>query len=376
MTALSYIKSSSPYLGFKKWWRRKREQRKGLQLTVARKLLDRRLSSEVFDPSTVRRIVIFRWDDKLGDTIMATRLVDAIHKARPDIEITYITGKQGQSLLGAWSAISHLVVVGRRGWRTARKLNGLAGGYDVAIELSSGMSAYELYALSRLRAKHYLGYGKQDYTLFDLNLADSYVNFAERYLAAASMVVGKSVSGDFYLPSAAAAEAVAESYIKSKPASEKKVLVNLFAAGKRRSFSPEDGERFLRWCLETWPDIHVMLLSVPGKDAKLDAYISAIASPRLDRTPGPPSIELTVALVKRSAFVFSPDTGLVHIVAALDHPQIAVYRQKGVEFDAWRPASSEAFVLFNRQLASSYDRVTAADFSWTELRNLVNELLR
>ena len=370
------MKSSSSYRGFKKWWRRKREQRKWLQLTVARKLLDRRLSAEVFDPSAVKRVVIFRWDDKLGDTIMATRLVDAIHKARPDIEITYITGKQGQSVLGAWPAISDLVVVGRRGWRTAHKLNGLAGGYDVAIELSSGMSAYELYALSRLRAKHYLGYGKQSYALFDLNLADSYVSFAERYLAAASMVVGKSVSGEFYLPSAAAAEAVADSYVKSKPALEKKVLVNLFASGKHLSFRREDGERFLRWCLETWPEIHVMLLSVPGKTAELDAYVSAIASPRLDRTPSPPSIELTVALVKRSALVFSPDTGLVHIVAALDHPQIAVYRQKDIEFDGWRPASSEARVLFNRELESRYDRVTAADFSWPQLRNLMNDLLR
>ena len=376
MRTFSDVRSSSGYQSFKRWWRRVRQYRKEAQLALARVLFDHRQSALPYDPSEAKRIAVFRWDDKLGDSIMATLFVDAVNRERPDIEITYITGKQGLSLLGGWPAINNLIVCGRRGWKTAWSLRKLKGKFDLVLELSSGMSAYELFALRQLRAKHYLGYGKQDYALFDLNVGDDAIHFATRYLAAASIAVGRSVEGEFYLPSAAAAEAVADIYVKSKPASEKKVLVNLFAAGKRRSFSPEDGERFLRWCLETWPDMHIMLLSVPGQDAKLDAYVSAIASPRLDRTPGPPSIELTVALVKRSAFVFSPDTGLVHIVAALDHPQIAVYRQKGVEFDGWRPASSEARVLFNRQLTSRYDRVTAADFSWAELRNLVNELLR
>jgi ADP-heptose:LPS heptosyltransferase len=375
MSSGSKIKRSSVYLTFKRLWRRMREHRKAVQLIVARRLWDKPPSQEVLDPSKVSRVAVLRWDDKLGDTLMATLFVDALHKVRPDIEITYITGKQGKTLLHDWDAISELVIIERRGWKTAHSLGGISAGFDVVVELTSGMSAYELYALHRLKGNHYIGYDKHDYALFDVCVDDSERNFASRYLAAAALLTGKQVVGEFYLPSAVAAEPLVANYLADKPAASKKVLINLFAAGKHRSFAMPDAERFLRWWLDTWPAVQLMLLSVPGREEQLNQLVSVIDSPRLDRTPLPPSIELTVALVKASDLVFSPDTALVHIVAALDCPQIAVYREQGDEYEAWRPASARAHVLFNRPAGGRYDRTVAADFSWPDLRNKVDELL-
>ncbi len=375
MSISSRVGSTSGYQSFKQWWRRMRQHRKDVQLVFARVLFDRRQSMAPYDPSGTKRIAVFRWDDKLGDSIMATLFVDAVNRERPDIEITYITGKQGQSLLGGWAAISNLVVCGRRGWKAAWSLRKLKGKFDLVLELSSGMSAYELFALRQLRAKHYLGYGKQDYALFDLNVGDDAIHFAQRYLAAAAMAVGRPVEGHFYLPESGDATRIAQDYISSKPEQSKKVLINLFAAGKHRSFTDADAERFLRWWLDQWSDIELMLLSVPGREEQLDRLLATIGSPRISRTPSPATIELTIGLARAADFVFSPDTAVVHMVAALDCPMIAVYRLKGQEFDSWRPSGRNARVLFNRQATDKYDRVSAADFSWSMLKQEVDDII-
>tara|TARA_B110000914_G_scaffold221030_1_gene232089 strand:- start:97 stop:1245 length:1149 start_codon:yes stop_codon:yes gene_type:complete len=375
MRTFSNVSSSSLYQSFKRWWRRVRQYRKDAQLALARVIFDHRQSARSYDPSEAKHIAVFRWDDKLGDSIMATLFVDAVSRERPDIEITYITGKQGVSLLGGWSAINNLIVCGRRGWKTAWSLRKLKGKYDLVLELGSGMSAYELFALRQLRAKHYLSYGKQDYALFDLNVGDDAIHFPQRYLAAASIAVGRSVEGHFYLPESKDARRIAQDYIRSKPEQSTKALINLFAAGKHRSFTDEDAEEFLRWWLGQWPDIELMLLSVPGREEQLDRLLTAIGSMRISRTPFPASIELTVALAKEADLVFSPDTAVVHIVAALGCPMIAVYRLKGQEFDAWHPWGSKARVLFNRQAVDKYDRVPAADFSWPILKREVDEII-
>jgi len=370
------IQNSSGFLAFKRWWRRLREYRKALQLAIACYFLDRRQSNEPFDPALAKRVAVFRWDDKLGDTIMATLFVDALSKARPDIDIVYITGKQGRSLLQFWTPITQLVVVGRRGWKTAWGLRRIESGFDVVVELSSGMSAYELFALRQLRGRHYLGYQKQGYKLFDLNVADEHRHFAKRYLAAAALVAGKEVSGEFYLPDPGPAEDIVAQYVGAKPAGTHRVLINLFAAGKHRSFNMLDAYKFLNWWLETWPNVYIMLLTVPGRDAQLEELVARIGSARLDRTPGPPSIELTLAMIGAADLVVSPDTALVHMVAALDRPQIAIYRQQGPEFDAWHPVSKNTHVLFNKPATSRFDRPVAADFSWSDLQTKVNELLK
>ncbi len=375
MRTFSNVRSSSGYQSFKQWWRRLRQYRKEAQLALARVLFDHRPSALPYDPSEAKHIAVFRWDDKLGDSIMATLFVDAVNRERPDIEITYITGKQGLSLLGGWPAINNLIVCGRRGWKTAWSLRKLKGKFDLVLELSSGMSAYELFALRQLRAKHYLGYGKQDYALFDVNVGDEAIHFATRYLAAASIAVGRSVEGHFYLPESNDARRIAQDYVGSRPEQSTKALINLFSAGKHRSFADKDAEKFLRWWLGQWPDIELMLLSVPGREEQLDRLLTAIGSMRISRTPFPASIELTVALAKEADLVFSPDTAVVHMVAALGCPMIAVYRLKGPEFDAWQPSGSKARVLFNRQAVDKYDRVSAADFSWPMLKQEVDGII-
>jgi len=366
---------SSLYQGFKKFWRRVRQVRKDAQLAVARILLDRQQTGMDFDPESVKRVAVLRWDDKLGDSVMATLFIDAVHRARPDINITYITGPQGAMLLTDWAYIARLEVCGRRGWRTAWELRKLARDYDVVIELTSSMSAYELFALTSLRGRHYMGYGKSGYRLFDLHIPDNALHFADRYLAAAELLVGSKVDGNFYLPQSESADNAVRSYTESLPLGQASVLINLFAAGKHRSFTEADAEDFLRWWIDCWPDMNLMLLSVPGREELLDRLIAQIGNLRITRSPSPPSIELTVAMARAADLVFSPDTAVVHIVAALKCPLVAVYRLKGVEFDSWRPTNENVRIIFNRQAEGRYDRVPAADFPRHELKTAVDDIL-
>jgi ADP-heptose:LPS heptosyltransferase len=365
--------SVSLYRRCKQMWRAGRQIRKEYKLALGRKLFDRRVSSESFDPALVNSIVLMRWDDKIGDNLMATIFVDGIKAVRPDIRITYITGKVGVELLQQCAAIDHLEVCGRRSWRAAWKLGQRFSGFDLVVEPQTSMSSVELFALRRLKGKHYMGFDKADYRLFDVAIPLQARHFTDRYAAAARLVTQKEVVPEFYLPAGEKEKRVAQEFWGRAPAGQVKVLVNLFGSARHRCFSLADAERLLRHWLGRAPEHYLVLLSVPGRAEMLRELAGRIASERVQQSPEPPTLALSCALARSADLIFSPDTAMVHIAIALRKPLVAVYRESEENTAEWGPRGDNVAVVHTRVAQGRHDRVNVAEFDFNDFDSALQE---
>ena len=366
------MKVLKPIRILKQWWRALRQRRKQWQLRMALKFLDKKTADQAFNASAIKKVAVFRWDDKLGDTFVSTVFANAVKKHRPDIHLTYLVGKHTQQLLRDCPAIDQLMNVGKRSLKTAKVLKKQNHGYDLVVDMSSNMSALDFTALKNLKAKHYLGFNKSTYNLFDVNVLPPHNHFVERYLAAAKIITNQPASAVYFIPSIdSKTKQTIEKFRHEQLKDQPFTLINLFASGKHRNFSQANAQKLIHWFLDNYlqhkPQGVLALLRVPGQDVFLEKLVTDVNSTQVVMTPTPVSIPLSFALIKEAQLVVSPDTALVQFCNALTLPLVAIYQNNDKNFAEWKPLNSNAQVVFTRPLRTAYDRANIAEFSFSQL---------
>ena len=300
----------------KQYWRALRDWRKRVQLRITLKNHDQKPSDQDFNPATVKKVALFLWYDKLGDTFVSTVFAQAIKTARPDIHVCCIVGHRSSPLLDGCAAIGHVWVVGKRSWKTARTLTPPNQPFDLVIDMGTSMSALDFTALKNLGANHYLGFEKQAIRLFDVNLSATDNHFVERYLAAAQIITRQPATAKYFSPRSDQSARLAASFQQNIPDQLPYFLLNLFGSGKYRRFNNASAKTLIDWLLINYPDFSVALLRVPGQDSFLNQLVNENDSERLMMTPAPSSIPLTFELIKKARVVLSPDTAVIHFCNA------------------------------------------------------------
>ena len=155
------------------------------------------------------------------------------------------------------------------------------------------------------------------------------------------------------------------------------ILINLFASGKHRNFSPVDAEKLIRWFLDHYLQDHpqhvLALLRVPGQEGFLEKLVGDIKSAHVMITPAPASMVLSFALIEEAQLVVSPDTALVQFCNALTPRLVAIYQNNDRNFGEWKPLNPNAQIIFTRPAETAYDRVNVAEFSFSELTSAVDK---
>ncbi|MED5526129.1 MAG: glycosyltransferase family 9 protein [Pseudomonadota bacterium] len=356
----------------KAWWRGRRNARKARRLTKARAQWDKRFSDAPFSADTIKQVALLRWDDKLGDAITSTLFIEALTEHRPDIEITVLTGLVSAQLFKDMAGNVRVEVLEKRSWDTAKTLNHFAGKFDLVVELGSSLGDRDLFALHQLQAAHYLGYGKEDYQLFDVVLPQHCQHFADRYLAAAKLLCpAATLDRRFYVLGNPIAEAEAERFLAQLPIGPK-VAINLFGSANHRQFNEEEALSLLSWWRSHFAEHQLLLLRVPGKDELLDKLA---ATGFAVTTPAPASLAMTMAVLRRVDLVFSPDTSVVHFAGALDKPLVAIYNNSPRNFAEWRPLSEKHAVVFTRAPTMANDKVKITEFDQVRLAEAIDSVL-
>ena len=364
----------------KQWWRALRHRRKQWQLRMAIKSLDRKpADTQPFNASKIKTIAVFRWDDKLGDTFVSTVFANAIKKHRPDINLTYLVGKHTEQLLKDCPVVDQLINVGKRSWKTAKAFEAQHHHYDIVVDMGSNMSALDFTALKNLHAKHYLGFDKNSYNLFDINVLPTHNHFVDRYLAAAEIITEQTASPVYFTPPMdSGIQQTIAAFKREQLNNQPFVLINLFASGKHRNFSHIDAQKLIRWLLDNYLQNHphcvLALLRVPGQDDFLEALVSDIESAQLVITPTPASIPLSFALIAEAQWVMSPDTALVQFCNALTPNLVAIYQHNDKNFAEWKSLNPNVQVVFTRPAATDYDRVNVAEFDFSELAAAIGKM--
>jgi ADP-heptose:LPS heptosyltransferase len=327
-----------------------------------------RLPAEPFDPSQVRRILVVR-KDNIGDVLCTTPALRALRRAFPGAHLAILVSRHCRAVVernpdvddvftytkakhdSRWFGVPVL-------WQLMWVLRELrARRFDLVIAMGrpcSRSSAWLAYATGAPWRLGYLGSASSPFSFF-LNLRQE-VEAMETH----------EVDGCLgLLASIGVSPAGRELTLIPDPEAQRSVQQRL--GGTR----VEGGDRLAlihiscrrednRWPLPAFAQaadaLHERLgLSIllswapgdaknplfPGEDGKAEEVAARMrARPVLLRTP---TLAELIAAVSLSDFVLSPDGGLMHIAAALQVPQVALFG--GPDPRQWRPVNPKSLVL-------------------------------
>ena len=132
---------------------------------------------KAFDPAAVRRVLLLRLDDKVGDMVVTTGCARIL--AERGYQVSVLTGPICCEILAGSEFIQQVYL-----YRPRMSLNTLrAVGFDAVIDFDDVTSYERFKLLADLRAASVIGFNKDQYKIYDHSIAffDSNSHISQRY---------------------------------------------------------------------------------------------------------------------------------------------------------------------------------------------------
>ena len=349
-------------------WRLIRNKVKALKLNIYREIYDKRVQKKDFDPSMIKSVLLLRWDNKLGDAIMCGGFIKVLRQYRPDIHITVLTGATTQSWLEKAAPADDYILYSKA--KRKQIIVDNVGKFDLFIDLGTYCDHKDLRLSSQFKALHYLGFNKQQYNLFDVEVESQYIHFKDRYIAAAQHLIIQKVNTQCSLPIADFSQSriALQKFINQSQQNCKHVVgINFFGSSKYRRFSFEQAKVLICKWRQQFPDDLLMIIPTPGEERFIEALVVAVDDKMVISPKQPASFEMSLAIIDIADFTFTPDTAVVHMASALNKPVIGVYRHNMQNYEEWKPLGKYSQRLLNRKPFSDNDCVPVHEFDWQDL---------
>ena len=259
----------------------------------------------------------------IGDTVNAMVSLAALHRARPDVSITWLTGPASASLFSSVPWLRLVIYDKKTGFAGMRKIwRDLKGErFDAVLNMQSAMRA----GLLTLGIKAGAKYGFDSVRAKDLQFlftnhkvkSPASPHVLDGFLAFMSDFAGTGITTDCSLSLPPDEKAAAEVNALLMGVTAPLLLINPVTS-KAEKYA--EGIGFC--CAVTG-----------GNDSRTKSAAALIASKLknpLDLT-GKTSLRGLWELVSRAGAVLSPDTGIVHMASALNIPVIGLYAAHNIE---------------------------------------------
>ena len=333
------------------------------------------------EDNNIKSILFLRYDGKIGDMIVNSLMFREIKKVYPNIKIGVVARGAAIDIIKDNPNVDKIYEY----HKDRKKIKDLAlkineEKYDLLIDFSEMLRVNQMMLINLCGARFNIGLDRKNWKLFDLSIeSDKDFKWTEhitnRYLAYLVKIGLKresiDISYDIYLKEEKKYE---DFFYKIKE--NKKLILNPYGASKHKSFSIETLEKIINYLKDK--NIAIILVYFEDKYKELkflekkysNVYIPENIANILD----------TTLLIKKSDYVVSPDTSIVHIASALNKKMITVYPPKGgkygVDHLVWAPKSKYNKVIFCKDKTGTYDEIDINTFDFDEMKeevlNLVN----
>lgn len=308
----------------------------------------RRMPTEKIAPSKVRTALMIRNEGKIGDAIVSTCILRAMHEAGINIDVLAI--KANEMIFSGNPFIRNLYLTDEMDPRdmynhaipddliiTLKNNN-----YDLMID--TGIWDTGLYMPKMIQAispKISLGFNKQKWlSHYDVNIAFNHYQSHVKEIYAAIMN---------YLGFSDASNQRYEVYYKQSISDEvktidfftgdnKKVIINMYASHDDRNLTPQQTKEIISGILLKNKNIDIVVLDYKKSFVK-DFFIGA-------KVYHVPSLYHAMAAINLSDLVISPDTAVVHVAALYDKPLIGIYRDIPDNNKLWSPGYKNGHQIF------------------------------
>lgn len=313
-----------------------------IRLKLGKILLDKKTQGNL-SALPPEKILFLRHDGKIGDYIVSSFVFREIKKYNSNTKIGVICTKKNEYLFKQNRYIDEIYLVKKRSVLSYIKqaLHIRKKEYDVVIDPTIMIRNRDLLLLNLIGAKNYLGYKKENYKIFNLNL-NKEKHFSSLYCDALEKI-GITVDDIRYdVPCNIELEKEVNDFLVENKVSDF-ITINFYGAGKNRRVNDINIVKYLDY-LQKNTNKKIVVLSSPDSFLHLKGIVEKFDHIFIHNTK---LIYHTIALIKASDLLISVDTATVHIASGFNKPIIALYSEGKENFTHWHPNSqSECHILF------------------------------
>ena len=332
------------------------------------------------EDNNIKSILFLRYDGKIGDMVVNSLMFREIKKVYPNIKIGVVARGAAIDIIKDNPNVDKIYEY----YKDRKKIKDLAlkikeEKYDLLIDFSEMLRVNQMMLINLCGARINIGLDRKDWKLFDLSIESGKdfkwtEHITNRYLAYLIKLGLKKesidISYDIYLKDEKKYETF---FYKIKE--NKKLILNPYGASKHKSFNIETLENIITYLKDK--DIAIILVYFGDKYKELEflekKYKSVYIPKKIE------SILNTAILIKKSDYVISPDTSIVHIASAFNKKMITVYPPKGGKYGidhlVWAPKSKYNKVIFCKDKTGNYDEIDINTFDFDEMKEEILKML-
>ena len=356
------------------------------RLKIGKYIWDRKEKAKIVEgdnflkDNSIKSILFLRYDGKIGDMIVNSLMFREIKKVYPNIKIGVVARGAAIDIIKDNPNVDKIYEY----HKDRKKIKDLAlkikeEKYDLLIDFSEMLRVNQMMLINLCEARINIGLDRKDWKLFDLSIESGKdfkwtEHITKRYLAYLIKLGLKKenidISYDIYLKDEMKYEAFFNKIKESK-----KLILNPYGASKHKSFSIETLENIITYLKDK--SIAIILTYFGDKYKELESlekkYKYVYIPKKIE------SILDTAILIKKSDYVISPDTSIVHIASAFNKKMITVYPPKGgkygVDHLVWAPKSEYNRVIFCKDKIGTYDEIDINTFNMEEMKEEILKML-
>lgn len=306
-------------------YKTKREERKEI---IAKIVFDKKNELEkYFDYKDIKKVLLLRYDDKIGDMVTMTMMIREMKKKLPDCQIDIVTRNKSIFIIDENPYINKIFFYNKnifKDYQLSKELS--KNSYDLVFSFAERMRGKELFFIRNIKSKAYIGVNKQNYKLFKFSVDNKVEHITERYKSMLNLIGIKDINTkyDLYL-NEENKKKINKFFSKMK--NEKTICINPYGASKYRQLRVEGLLVIVKKILNEIENIDITFIFPPDKREELQKLTNLINSDRVYLFGELKTIKDSISIINRSNLIISPDTSIVHIASALDKEQIAIYEQ-------------------------------------------------
>ena len=356
------------------------------RLKIGKYIWDRKEKAKIIEgdnflkDNSIKSILFLRYDGKIGDMIVNSLMFREIKKVYPDIKVGVVARGAAMDIIKDNPNVDRIYEY----YKDRKKIKDLAlkikeEKYDLLIDFSEMLRVNQMMLINLCGARINIGLDRKDWELFDLSIESGKdfkwtEHITKRYLAYLIKLGLKkeniNISYDIYLKDEKKYEVFFNEIKESK-----KIILNPYGASKHKSFNVETLENIITYLKDK--DIAIILTYFGDKYKELEflekKYKYVYIPKKIE------SILDTAILIKKSDYVISPDTSIVHIASAFNKKMITVYPPKGgkygVDHLVWAPKSEYSRVIFCKDKTGNYDEIDINTFNFDEMKEEILKMI-
>lgn len=356
------------------------------RLKIGKYIWDRKEKAKIVEgdnflkDNSIKSILFLRYDGKIGDMIVNSLMFREIKKVYPDIKIGVIARGAAIDIIKDNPNVDKIYEY----YKDRKKIKDLAlkikeEKYDLLIDFSEMLRVNQMMLINLCGARINIGLDRKDWKLFDLSIESGKdfkwtEHITKRYLAYLIKLGLKKENIDIFYDIYLEDEKKYEVFFNEIKES-KKLILNPYGASKHKSFNIETLENIITYLKDK--DIAIILTYFGDKYKELEflekKYKYVYIPKKIE------SILDTAILIKKSDYVISPDTSIVHIASAFNKKMITVYPPKGgkygVDHLVWAPKSEYSRVIFCKDKTGNYDEIDINTFNFDEMKEEILKMI-